>query len=229
MTPSPVWRSSPRKRVEAAAIAGVGTPLIAALGRTWRWRVEGWATLEALEAAAHPPILALWHGRILSAAILLKHRGVVALASDNFDGQWIATILSRFGYGIARGSSSRGGVKALVRLKREASRGRTTAFTVDGPRGPIYEVQPGCLWLAKTTGCPILPFHIEAQRYWTASSWDQAQIPKPFSPVVACFGEPVVVPADLTDAGLEAYRQALEARMRDLITHTVRLAQADRQ
>ncbi|MGE3841275.1 MAG: lysophospholipid acyltransferase family protein [Vicinamibacterales bacterium] len=217
----PDWRASRRKRAEAALIAAAGAPAISALGRTWRWRVEGWERLTTLEQASKPPILALWHGRILSAAVLLKHRGIVALASDNFDGQWIATILQRFGYGIARGSSSRGGVKGLVRLKREAEAGRTTAFTVDGPRGPAYSVQPGCVWLAKATGSPILPFHIEADAFWTASSWDHAQIPKPFAAVRAVFGQPFLVDAHVTDDQLEAHRVALERSMRELMGQTV--------
>jgi len=221
MTRAPVdWRTSRRKRVEAAVIAAAGVPAISVLGRTWRWRVDGWERFIGLERAPKPPILALWHGRILSAAVLLKHRGVVALASDNFDGQWIATILQRLGYGIARGSSSRGGVKGLVRLKREADAGRTTAFTVDGPRGPAYRVQPGCVWLAKATGSPILPFHIEASAAWTASSWDHAQIPKPFASVLAVFGEPFVVASDASDDELEAHRTALELSMRELMDRT---------
>ena len=78
-------------------------------------------------------------------------------------------ILTRFGFGTARGSTSRGGARALVQLRRDLAAGRPVAFTVDGPRGPARVAQPGAVWLAGATGNPILPFHIEADRYWDAS------------------------------------------------------------
>ena len=94
-----------------------------------------------------------------------------------------AASCARFGFGTARGSTSRGGARALVQLRRELAAGRPAAFTVDGPRGPARVAQPGAVWLAGATGHPILPFHIEADRFWTARSWDRHEVPKPFSTV----------------------------------------------
>ena len=139
------------------------------------------------------PILACWHGRILTGLYYFRHRGIVALASQNFDGEWIARILERFGYATARGSTSRGGARALVQLRRELAAGHGVAFTVDGPRGPARVAQAGAVWLAGATGQPILPFHLEADRSWTTRSWDRAQIPKPFSSVAVVLGEPIEV------------------------------------
>src|SRR5207247_1580138 len=113
------------------------------------------------------------------------------ITSENFDGEWIAGIIERFGYGTARGSTSRGAVKALVQLKRDMAEGKPAAFTLDGPRGPAKVAQAGAIWLAKATGNPIIPFHIEADRYWTATSWDRTQIPKPWSNVAIAIGEPM--------------------------------------
>jgi lysophospholipid acyltransferase (LPLAT)-like uncharacterized protein len=96
--------------------------------------------------------------------------------------------------------------------------GRPAAFTVDGPRGPAGVAQPGAIWLASATGNPILPFHIEASRFWTVNSWDRHQIPKPGSTVVAAIGPPIEVPAGADEAAIEAGRQRLEAalgRLRD--------------
>jgi len=143
--------------------------------------------------------------------VFFRRRGIVVITSENFDGEWIARILVRFGYGTARGSTSRGAVKALVQLRREMAAGRATAFTVDGPRGPALVAQPGAVWLAKATGRPILPFHVEARRYWTAPSWDRTQVPKPFSRVVLSIGEPLHVAADVDEAGVEEARRRLEA------------------
>src|SRR6188472_2498976 len=170
------WRLSLHKRAEVAAIAGLAYPLVVALGHTLRWRVDGWQHLESILASGRQPVMAFWHGRILPATYYFRHRGIVVITSENFDGEWIARIIERFGYGTARGSTSRGGRKALLQLTREMSNGRPAAFTLDGPRGPARVAQPGAVWLAKITGNPVLPFHAEANRSWTLGSWDRAQI-----------------------------------------------------
>ena len=94
--------------------------------------------------------------------------------------------------------------------------GKPAAFTLDGPRGPAKVAHPGAIWLAKATGNPIVPFHIEASRHWTLRSWDRTQIPKPFSDVAIAIGEPIEVPPDTSDAGLAQARLTLEARLNSL-------------
>ena len=187
------------QRLKASLIAAVASPLIAALCRTYRWKVEGADQYAAVLASGRQPILALWHGRILPGLHYFRGRGIVVLTSQNFDGEWIARILRRFGFGTARGSTSRGGVRALVQLRREMAGGRPAAFTVDGPRGPARVVQPGVAFLAGATGNPVLPYHIEASRQWTLRSWDRTQIPKPFSTVALVVGAPIEVAS--TDEG----------------------------
>jgi lysophospholipid acyltransferase (LPLAT)-like uncharacterized protein len=108
-------------------------------------------------------------------------------------------------------------VRALVQLKRDMAEGRSTAFTVDGPRGPALAVQPGAVWLAKATGRAILPFHLEADRYWTARSWDRTQVPRPFARVAICFAPPQYVAADADATAVEVARQSLEQTLRGLM------------
>ena len=180
-------------RFKAALIAGTAYPLIAALCWTYRWRIEGVAHYDAVTSSGQQPILALWHGRILPGLHYFRNRGVVVITSQNFDGEWIARILHKFGFGTARGSTSRGGARALVQLRRDLAAGKPAAFTVDGPRGPARVVQPGVAFLAGATGYPILPYHIESNRHWTLRSWDKTQIPKPFSTVVLVIGTPIKV------------------------------------
>lgn len=210
------WRASPLKRFQAAAIAALGYPLIAALGHTLRWRVEGLHHFEAIRAGGRQPVMAFWHGRILPATFYFRRRGIVVITSENFDGEWIARIIERFGYGTARGSTSRGGKKAMLQLVRDMQQGRPAGFTLDGPRGPAGVAQPGALWLARTTGNPVLPFHLEASRHWSLRSWDRTQIPKPFSTVALVVGEPMPVPTDVADGDLERWRVELEIRLRAL-------------
>jgi lysophospholipid acyltransferase (LPLAT)-like uncharacterized protein len=207
------WRSSWSKRMQIAAIAGLGYPLINALGHTLRWRVEGLQHYDAIVASGRQPVMAFWHGRILPATYYFRRRGIVVITSENFDGEWIARIIERFGFGTARGSSSRGGLKAMLQLVRDMEKGKPAGFTLDGPRGPARVAQPGAIWLARATGNPVLPFHLEASSHWTANSWDRTQIPKPFSTVALAVGEPLDVPAEATDDQLEASRQELERRL----------------
>src|SRR4026209_2515578 len=103
------WRSSPFKRMQVATIAGLGYPLINALGHTLRWRVEGVEHYDAGCASGRQPIMAFWHGRPLDGTLHSRRRGIGVITSENFDGEWIARIIERFGFGTARGSSSRGG------------------------------------------------------------------------------------------------------------------------
>ena len=107
-----------------AAIAALAYPLINALGHTLRWRVEGLQHLDAITASGRQPVMAFWHGRILPATFYFRRRGIVVITSENFDGEWIARIIERFGYGTARGSTSRGGLKAMLQLVRDMEQGK---------------------------------------------------------------------------------------------------------
>jgi lysophospholipid acyltransferase (LPLAT)-like uncharacterized protein len=203
------------QKAKAAAIAALASPAIGVLCRTLHFHVEGAHHYDDIHRSGHQPILALWHGRILPGLFYLRHRGIVVITSRNFDGEWIARILARYGFGTARGSSSNGGARALVQLRRDLAEGRPAAFTVDGPRGPARVAQPGVIWLAGATGNPILPFHIETDRCWTLSSWDRTQIPKPFSRVAIVFGAPLSVRGSEPDE-VERKRLELESTLRVL-------------
>lgn len=202
MAETPDWRQSPRKRAEVAAIATLGYPVVRALTSTWTWKVTGAEHVDAITAAGHHPILALWHGRILAATPYFANRGIVAMASENFDGEWIARLLGKFGYGAARGSTSRGGPAALRQLIRDV-KAHGVAFTLDGPRGPAEVAQAGAVWLAKATGQPLLPFHSEAASAWTLNSWDRTQIPKPFTTIAMAICEPIYVDREAGAATME--------------------------
>jgi lysophospholipid acyltransferase (LPLAT)-like uncharacterized protein len=203
---------TPQQVRKARRITAAATPIIRLLGATYRWRVDGFAHYEAIVASGRQPIFAFWHGRILPATLFWRDRGIVVITSQNFDGEWIAGIIRRFGYGTARGSTSRGGARALVQLRRDLASGKPAAFTIDGPRGPARVAQPGAVFLAGATGQPLLPFHIEADRFWTAGRWDQTQVPKPYARVAIAIGEPMIVP-DTNGDTVERCRVELEARL----------------
>jgi len=210
------WRESPAKRFQARLIAALGYRVISLLGSTLRWKTEGLEHFEAIVNGGHQPVMAFWHGRILPATYYFRRRGIVVITSENFDGEWIAGIIERFGYGTARGSTSRGARKALRQLTRTLAAGKPAGFTLDGPRGPARVAQAGAVWLSKATGNPVLPFHLEASRHWTLNSWDRTQIPKPFATVSIAMGEPFTVAQDADEAGIEQARQELERRLQTL-------------
>lgn len=210
------WRSSLLKRLEVRLIAGIGYPVIRALGATLRWRVEGAGHLDAVAAAGRQPIFGFWHGRIVQGTLYFQRRGIVVITSENFDGEWIARIIHRFGFGTARGSTSRGGMGAMRHLMRTMGQGQPAAFALDGPRGPACAAQPGAVWLARATGHPVVPFHAESSAHWTLRSWDRTQVPKPFATVALAIGAPLYVSREAGEADLEAARTELERRLRAL-------------
>lgn len=212
MRTEPAWRQSWAKRAQVSAIAAIGWPVIEALAGTWTYRVTGLEHLKAIEAAGHMPILAFWHGRVLAGLPYFRDRGIIVITSENFDGEWIARIIAKFGYGTARGSSSRGGARALVQLRQALRAGHPVAFTLDGPRGPARVAQPGAVWLAGATGHPVLPFHVEADHARTARSWDRHQLPKAGATIRIAIGAPLYV-ANTDEATVEAARQELETRL----------------
>jgi lysophospholipid acyltransferase (LPLAT)-like uncharacterized protein len=209
----PPWRASALQRIQIAAISGLGYPVLATLGSTYKFRVEGLEHLRAAESLGQP-IHSFWHGRILPGTIYFRRRGIVVITSENFDGEWIARIITKFGYGTARGSSSRGARKALLQMVRDV-KDRPVAFTLDGPRGPARIAQPGAVWLSKVTSNPLIPFHLEADRHWTMKSWDRTQIPKPFATVALVFAPPIQVPSSADEAELTAANRRLEQELGD--------------
>src|SRR5262249_50698840 len=120
----------------------------------------------------------------------------------------------RLGFGLVRGSTTRGGVEAvreLLRIGRESH----VAITPDGPRGPRRRVQAGVVYLAARMGLPILPMGIGYDRPWRAKSWDRFAFPRPWSRARCITGTPIQVPAEAGREELEAFRlqveQALES------------------
>lgn len=207
-----------RKQRALIRLADLGFYLaIRLLGRSVRFTVFGSENLEAISSAGKLPIYAFWHDRIFLSTYHFRDCGIVVMTSKSFDGEYIARFIQRFGYGAMRGSSSRGGAKALVQMIKGMREGLPMGFAVDGPRGPRYEVKPGPVILAKRTGNPMLPFIIEPQRSWTVRSWDKMQIPQPFTSAAVFIGEPIYVEHEAGDIELEEKAGELQASLNSLV------------
>lgn len=191
--------------------------LIKFIARTIKFEVEGAEHAEAIEGAGKLPIYCFWHDRIFMSVYYFRNRKIVVITSQSLDGEYIARFIQRFGYGAIRGSSTRGGVGALVEMIRLMKKGLATAFTIDGPKGPRYVAKSGAGLLAKKTGNPILPFLIEPEKFWTIKSWDKLQIPKPFSRAKLIYGAPIYVERDAGDEEIEKKRDELQKSLDELV------------
>jgi lysophospholipid acyltransferase (LPLAT)-like uncharacterized protein len=190
--------------------------LISVLGRTARFEVEGWENHEQVMDGGGLPIYVFWHDRIFLTTYWWRRRRIVVMTSQSFDGEYIARFIQRFGYGAARGSSTRGGVGAVVEMARLMRAGCTTSFTIDGPKGPRYVAKMGAVLLAKKSGHPVLPVTMALARYWMLPSWDKFQIPKPFTRAKVFVAEPIYVPANADEETLNAKRDELQRVLDDL-------------
>jgi len=208
-------RLSVRKRLQALLVAVVGWLSVWTLGTTARFQVEGWETIERLKASGEPAILSFWHNQILLATYFWRFRDIVVITSRHFDGEYIARIIGWFGYRAARGSRTRGALRALLELKGHLQKGRDVAFTIDGPRGPVYRVKPGPLFLSSKTGFPVVCFHVEPRSYWVLNSWDRFRIPRPFTRVLVKIGQPLRVSTAVEPGRELAAYQAEMERIKD--------------
>ena len=190
--------------------------LIKLIGLTARFEVIGWDNHDKAEENGGLPIYVFWHDRIFLTTYWWRNRRIVVMTSRSFDGEYIARFIQRFGYGAVRGSSTRGAVGAVIEMARLMRSGCTTAFTIDGPKGPRYVAKMGAVLLAKKSGHPILPVTMALDHYWTMPSWDRFQIPKPFTRARVYVAPPIYVPPDANEALLMAKRDELQQTLDDL-------------
>jgi lysophospholipid acyltransferase (LPLAT)-like uncharacterized protein len=187
------------QRIQIFVISYLSAVLVSMIGRTVRWENRGDEHLESIYAAGKRAIFTFWHSRIFAATWYWRKRGIVVMTSQNFDGEYIARCIQKHGYGTARGSSSRGGLKALAEMAKNLRQGSDVAFTVDGPRGPRYVAKMGPVLLAKRTGDAIFCFHISLEHKIQFNNWDQSQIPLPFTRALVLKAPPIYVPREATE------------------------------
>jgi hypothetical protein len=165
-------------------------------------------------------IFAFWHGRMLYPVYYysknIKKPKTSILISQSRDGDFGDALVHRFQQHSIRGSSSRGGFKAIHQLADRLGKGYNLALTPDGPRGPAFQARVGIIKLAQFTGARIIPMTFSATRKITLNSWDKFIIPLPFSQIYLAFGDPFFVPSDSTSREITHYRQHLETTLLEL-------------
>ncbi len=170
-------------------VVRLGAMLIRLLATTWRMETVNGAPLTEARRSGTRVIFALWHGELLPLLWHQRGENVAIMISEHRDGEIVARIAESLGYATVRGSSSRGGSRALIGLMREIDAGRDGAITPDGPRGPARVFAPGAAVAAQRTGALIAPIRAAASSAWRLKSWDRFLIPKPFARVRVTFGE----------------------------------------
>ncbi len=191
--------------------------LIKIIGRSTRFEIAGWEHWEAATREGRLPIYTFWHNRVFLSTYFWQRRQIVVMTSRSFDGEYIARFIQRFGYGAARGSSTRGATGAVVEMVRLMRARCPTAFTMDGPKGPKYVAKMGAVLLAKKTSNPILPFTVTAEKFREAKrSWDGFQVPKLFTRARVDIAAPIFVPADAGENLLEAKREELQRALDEI-------------
>ncbi|MEJ2108672.1 MAG: lysophospholipid acyltransferase family protein [Acidobacteriota bacterium] len=204
------------ERIRIYSITELGYWAILLIGSTLRWKVTGWSNLEDVHRRGKRFVGVFWHNRILMTSYFFRHRNIVAMISQNRDGEYIARVSRRLGFGAARGSSSRGSRGAVVELLRSLRNNRDVFVTLDGPRGPRYVAKPGAAYIARKAGCPILPFTISVENKWIMSSWDGFIVPKPFSKARVYIGPSIAVPEDADEPSMEQIQRCIQDSLIDL-------------
>lgn len=193
-----------------------GSLLVRLLGSTLRIRIHGRIFYrERQQGSNRRGVHGFWHCHIIPLAVAFRNQGACVMISEHRDGEVIARVAERLGFTTIRGSTTRGGVKALkaiLRLKKDPS-APDIAITPDGPRGPARKVQGGAVFIASKTGWPLVPVGVAMARHWTFNSWDRFQVPKPFSRCAIVMGEEIEVEESLTEAQAAAKSRLLEERM----------------
>ena len=183
-------------------------PLVRLWGRTLRITRFNLDVFKDPSLRAKRPVIILWHDEIFPLIPSHSDERMACVVSQSRDGELLATVLEGFGFRTVRGSSSRGGMRALVAAKRfMVEHDLGVIFTVDGPRGPRHKVKPGAVFLANMAGSPIVPVRVVMERAKIFhKAWDRFQLPWLFSRCVITYGDPVYLP-DCTKDPAEMQRQ----------------------
>lgn len=163
--------------------------IVTGIAATVRFRVVGWEKLTRLVDEGRGGLVLPWHGVTILPIYYCRHMGFYSLVSLSNDGDLQDRLLRSRGFRTIRGSSGRGGARALLELTRKLQEGGVMAHTPDGPKGPPRKCQPGTVYLAKRSGCPILPVGVACRPARFLRSWDRHMVPAPFSRAVIYFGD----------------------------------------
>jgi len=170
---------------------------------------------EALARSGGAAVYTTWHQRMPYFSHYFRSREITILISGSRDGEYAARIAAWLGFNNVRGSSTRGGTRALRELIRTIKNGGKGGFFADGPQGPPRIAKTGAVLAARDAQVPLIPVVWGADRGWLFNSWDRFLVPKPFARIAVCFADPLWIPRHAGIKDLEQYRQLIEDRLND--------------
>lgn len=210
-----------RRKLRNLTVGLVGPPLVRLWTRSLRIRWLGEIRVRnGVPDTATNGIVVFWHQRLLLFGGYFRNSGYHALISQHRDGDMLARVVARLGMRPVRGSTTRGGTRALREILTEDLSRLRLAITPDGPRGPRHVFQAGAVYVAARTGLPVYPVTVAYARAWSLRSWDGFLLPHPFTRGLVHLGEPVRVPDVAERESVESWRLELERSLRELTNRT---------
>ena len=194
-------------------VAWVVSAVISAIGFTLRITFSVEENSVSSIDDIYPGIFPFWHRCVLPSVWIFRRRKLAVMTSQSTDGEYIARVIKRFGFVPVRGSSSRGGIRALLEMRRLVNESGGVAFTIDGPRGPRSVAKRGPILLARETGVAIVPFYVALDRAWVLNTWDGFMIPKPMARAFIRAGEKISVPPDADEATQQRCYEQMQAAL----------------
>ena len=211
-------RLSSRDRFFATLLSWIVPAIVLLIGLTLRF--DGPPSDASAEEGSltriddlYPGIFVFWHRCVLPAMWMFRRRNLAVVTSESRDGEYIARVIKRMGYVPIRGSSSRGGRRAMYEMRDLVTQGGGVGFTIDGPRGPRYVAKRGPVTLSRITGIPIVAFYVALDRAWVLNTWDGFVIPKPFAHAYIRAAKKIYVPADADEAAMDRCYAEMQAAL----------------
>ncbi len=171
--------------------------LIQTLCKTLRIQSSGKENVNALVNEKKKFVLAFWHGTMVIPWFAHRNLNLLAIISQSKDGDLLAKILRKWNYKVVRGSSSKGGEVALQIMIDHGKHECAVAITPDGPRGPNFKMKAGAVVTAKKSGVPLVLVGAGYKSKIKLHSWDNFEVPLPFSKVQLVYSEPIIIDGNL--------------------------------
>lgn len=156
----------------------------------------------------------------------IKRPRITLVASLSSDGELISKLLNKIRFDMVRGSSNRGGKKAMLELSRAAKEGKSLGLAFDGPKGPPLVPKRGLIGCARATkgslyliygnayGNKFLPF----LKPFRVQSWDKFLVPTPFCFIEVHFEK---IPSYVPEEGNLLDAETLEKKKEDFILNYI--------
>ena len=209
-----------RDKIALAVLPRIVWAYLHLIVRTSKLTVHGAVYPDELIERRSGVIYAFWHNRQIILPVIRKNEPIHCLISSSRDGEYVARVAGLFGKNAIRGSTTRGGFEAMKQIMRVLESGGTAAITPDGPLGPALEVKPGVIQLSRALGTPIVPIAFDASKKKVFASWDEFNLPYPFSKIAIVFGKPLIIDeSETVEGACSRLKIALDAVTKESAQH----------